>query len=472
MRRVWGGTFHATANRLLRIYAKPSGLPAEFTILDQSDAADLMNVVRHELGLSATGKRFPRKKTCLAIYSRRVNGGEDLDVVLNRYFPWCAKWQEELTGLFKEYVERKQKQHVLDYDDLLLYWYYLLEDEEMAKSIGGRFDHILVDEYQDTNVIQAGILKRMRLENDNLMVVGDDAQSIYSFRSATVRNMLDFPETFPGTTVVKLEQNYRSTPPILDTTNLLIAQAQDRYTKDLWSARDGGQKPELITCRDEAHQDEAIIERILAHYEEGIPLREQAVLFRAASHSNSLELALSRKNIPFVKYGGLRFLEAAHVKDLINYLRLLENPADQLAWFRILQLIEGVGPKTAQRVFEHVGESDWNPTALKEFKAPAAARTNLQGLGELFSDLQGGMNPATEIERILEYYRPILKRVYENPDARENDIDHLAQMAERFKQRSAFLAELILDPPVSTGDLAAPAPPRRSRRSCASPTWP
>ena len=250
--RIWGGTFHATANRLLRVYAKAAGLPSDYTVMDQADAQDMLNVLRHEMGLSKKKKRFPRKTTCLAVYSRCVNGVEDIEHVLKRHFPWCKMWKDTLKQLFKTYVERKQERAVLDYDDLLLYWDQLLQDKKLAKTIGERFDHVLVDEYQDTNPVQASILKGMRRANKNLMVVGDDAQSIYSFRAATVRNMLDFPKQFPGTTVVTLEQNYRSVPPILETTNLVIGQAKERFTKDLWSAREGGQKPRIVMCKDEA----------------------------------------------------------------------------------------------------------------------------------------------------------------------------------------------------------------------------
>ena len=205
--------------------------------------------------------------------------------MLKKDYPWCLMWKDELNQLFREYALRKQKQKLLDYDDLLLYWYHLLQEESLAKTIGGRFDHILVDEYQDTNPMQSRILMGMRRYNSNITVVGDDAQSIYSFRSATVRNMLDFPTHFPGTRVITLEQNYRSLPPILETTNCLIAQAKERYAKELWSERKGGQKPQLITCQDESEQDETVIRQVLEHYEQGIPLKKQAVLFRAASHS-------------------------------------------------------------------------------------------------------------------------------------------------------------------------------------------
>jgi DNA helicase-2/ATP-dependent DNA helicase PcrA len=355
-------------------------------------------------------------------------------------------------------VERKQRQNILDYDDLLLYLYYLLQDEEVADSVGGRFDHVLVDEYQDTNRIQAGILVGMRRKNDNIMVVGDDAQSIYGFRSATIRNMLDFPEQFPGTKIVTLEQNYRSIQPILTTTNRVIAQARERYSKDLWSGREGEQQPKLITCVDETNQDDEVIRLVLDHYEQGMPLHEQAVLFRASSHSNSLELALTRRNIPFRKYGGLRYLETAHIKDLISFLRIIENPRDEIAWFRILQLLNGVGPVTAASVIDHIGENEFNPSSITSFKAPPAARKEIAEFGTLLTDLvrMDDDNPGMQIERIRPFYKPLLWRNHENPEPRENDIDYLSVLAAGYNSRRQFLADLILDPPTSTGDLAGP----------------
>ncbi len=458
VRRVWGGTFHAIANRLIRIYAEAAELSPQFTILDRSDAEDFLNVVRNDLSLASNDRRFPRKSTCLDIYSRRVNGNETLQTVLKTDFPWCAMWHDELRQLYREYVVRKQRLNLLDYDDLLLYWYNLVQDEELAKSIGGRFDHILVDEYQDTNPLQAGILTGMRRQNNNITAVGDDAQSIYSFRSATVRNMLDFPSQFPGTTLVTLEQNYRSVPPVLETTNLIIAQAHERYTKELWSDRHGGQRPELITCQDEDEQDRAVITRVLEHYEQGVPLRQQAVLFRAASHSGSLEIALTRRGIPFHKYGGLRFLEMAHVKDLVSILKIAENPRDGVAWFRVLQLLDGVGPATAAGVFQHLAANEYRLASLADLKAPTPAHAEIVALAKLVEELgaMGEGSPATQVERAAEFYRPLLERNYEDPAPRANDIAHLAQLAARYATRREFLTELVLDPPVSTSDLAGP----------------
>ncbi|MDA0988758.1 MAG: ATP-dependent helicase [Chloroflexi bacterium] len=456
MRQVWGGTFHSVANRILRIHAQLAGLPQDFTIMDRSDAEDLLDLIRTDLGFSHTKNRFPKKSTCLDIYSRKVNGNEDLEVILEKYFPWCDAWLDELKTLFKEYVARKQKSFVLDYDDLLLYWYLLLQDNHVADRIGGNFDHVLVDEYQDTNRMQAGILNAMRRENKNITVVGDDAQSIYSFRSATVANMMEFPQQYPGTRLVKLEQNYRSSQPILDTTNGLINQGMDRYTKELWSEREGQQRPQLITCIDESQQDEAVVDKVLEHYEQGIPLHKQAVLFRAASHSNSLELALTRRNIPFHKYGGLKFLEAAHVKDLIGFLRILENPRDEVAWFRVLQLLNGVGPITASAVFGHVTDNGYDATSIESFDPPASARQEIIDLVQLMRDLSPtqGLEPSVKLDRIVKFYTPLLLRNYENPEPRLNDIIYLQNIAAGYTSVTQFLSELILDPPASTGDLA------------------
>jgi len=456
--RVWGGTFHATANRLLRIYAKAADIEPDFTVMDQPDAEDMLNVIRHDMGLHTREKRFPRKRTCLSIYSRCVNGSDSLEDVLLRHFPWCAEWQEQLKRLFQLYVKRKQQRNVMDYDDLLLYWAHLVSDSKMGDEIGSRFDHVLVDEYQDTNCVQARILQGLRRENRNIMVVGDDAQSIYSFRAATVRNMFDFPKQFPGTTVITLEENYRSVTPILEVTNRVIAQARERYTKDLWAARGAGQRPRLVTCKNEAQQDEYVIDRVLEHYEQGVPLREQAVLFRAAHLSGSLEVELTRRNIPYHKYGGLRFLEAAHIKDLLAFLRVLENPLDEMAWFRALQILDGIGPSTAARIIQHVAEQDRDPRSLRSFAAPPAAREGMSALADVMDDLvpNPAMAPASQVERVREFYQPLLPKLYENATARARDLDNLEQIASGYRSRRRFLVDLQLDPPTSTSDLAGP----------------
>lgn len=454
--RVWGGTFHSVAHRLLRLYAPSIRIARDFTVLDQGDAENLIHLIRHEMGLHEKEKRFPRKGTCLAIYSRCVNSGDDLKVILEHDFPWCAEREEELRGLFKAYVVRKQDRNVLDYDDLLLYWMALLEVPQLAGEIGGRFDHVLVDEYQDTNAVQARILLGMRQTCRNLMVVGDDAQSIYAFRGATVRNMLDFPKQFPGARIVKLEQNYRSVLPILDTANRLIAGASERFTKDLWSERRSESRPKLVTCKDSTEQDDYVIDAVLRHYEEGIPLRRQAVLFRAAHLSDTLEVELARRNIPYHKYGGLRFLEAAHVKDLLAFLRVLENPRDEMAWFRILELLDGIGPTTASRIVDHVGQNGGDPRSVRSFGGLPAARAGLADFADVFDDLVplGAKNPEAQIERIRRFYDPVFERTYENPTARVRDLISLEQIAGGYRSRHQFLADVQLDPPTSTSDLA------------------
>ncbi len=353
--RVWGGTFHAVANRLLRQYGRAIGLPPDFTVMDESDAADLMNLIRNELGAAKKDRRFPRKQTLAAIYSRVVNAQQKLRDVLEKSYPWCREDREGIAAIFEAYQQRKLQRGLLDYDDLLLYWKAIAEAPGIGKRIAGLFDHILVDEYQDTNAVQAGILRAMRRENRNIMVVGDDAQSIYSFRAATVRNILDFPEQFEGCRTIALEQNYRSTQPILEASNAVMEYATERYTKNLWSNRRSELRPLLVSCRDEEQQTHAVCENVLGHLEQGTALRQQAVLFRAGHHSAHLEIELTRRNIPFHKYGGLKFVEAAHVKDVLALLRIVENPYDEISWFRVLHLIEGVGPRTARRVMEELG---------------------------------------------------------------------------------------------------------------------
>ncbi|MDF2799134.1 MAG: pcrA, partial [Devosia sp.] len=319
---AWAGTFHGIGARLLREHAVQIGLDPAFTIHDRDDSADLMNLARHELGLSGAKSRFPTKGTCLAIYSRVVNAQGDLAEVLKTVFPWCAMWENELRALFAAYVSAKQGQNVLDYDDLLLYWAGMMEEPAIAANLASRFDHVLVDEYQDTNQLQASILLALKPQGQGLTVVGDDAQSIYSFRAATVRNILDFPTAFsPAADIVTLDRNYRSTQPILAAANAVIEQASERFTKNLWTERQSEAKPLLVTVRDEADQARYVVEKVLEAREGGVLLKQQAVLFRTSSHSGPLEIELTRRNIPFVKFGGLKFLDAAHIKDLLALLR-------------------------------------------------------------------------------------------------------------------------------------------------------
>ena len=454
----WSGTFHGVGARLLREYAGAIGLDPGFTIHDREDSADLMNLVRHELGLSRTEKRFPTKATCLAIYSRTVNQEAGLDEVLTQSFPWCAGWKDELSRLFGAYVGAKQSQNVLDYDDLLLYVAAMLEERQIAGEIGGRFDHILVDEYQDTNRLQASILLALRPDGRGVVVVGDDAQSIYSFRAATVRNILDFPKAFsPPAAVVTLERNYRSTQSILAASNAVIALAEERYAKELWSERTAGEKPALVVVADEADQARYVVERVLANREQGVALKQQAVLFRAAHHSGQLEIELTRRNIPFVKYGGLKFLDAAHVKDVLAVLRLAENPRDRVSGFRVLQLLPGIGPSAATEVLDRLAGSPEVGAVLATYRPPARAAADWPDFAALAAELRGGRAgwPA-EMERVRLWYEPHLERIYEDAVIRRNDLLQLEQIAAGYPNRERFLTELTLDPPDATSDEAGP----------------
>lgn len=455
--KVWGGTFHAIANRLLRTWGAAAGLTPGFSVMDEGDSADMLGLARSRLGLSSKEKRFPRKSTLRAIYSRLVNSRLALAEILEREYPWCAQAEADIRRVFDDYGRRKQQRQCLDYDDLLLFWNAILEDRHVAAAISARFEHILVDEYQDTNLIQAEILIRLRQQNRNITVVGDDAQSIYSFRAATIRNILDFPQQFPGATVVTLEENYRSTQPILDLSNAVMRPARYRYTKNLHTRRGRGERPLLITCRDEDEQTRYVCDTVLERLEEGIRLRDQAVLFRAGHHSDNLEVELARRQIPYHKYGGLRFLEAAHVKDLLALLRILENPRDEMSWFRVLEMLEGVGPRTAERFFEDLGGRDFDLTRLGELELPAAARPEYDRLAAAIAGIAGEQIPLdAQVERLRDYYSPLLERLYDNPGPRAADLDQLAQLAQRYKSRASFITDLTLDPPSSTSDLAGP----------------
>ena len=465
--RVWSGTFHAVANRLLRLHGQALGLTPDFTVLDQADAADVMNLLRDDLGLSGRERRFPRKETLVGIYSRTVNAGEKLGDVLKRHYPWCLDESEGIREIFGAYTDRKRAQHVLDYDDLLLFWKALATSPATRTQLAEMFDHVLVDEYQDTNALQADILEGLRPEGTprNLTVVGDDAQAIYGFRAATVRNILEFPARFPGAAIVRLEQNYRSTSPLLASSNAVIALSPQRHKKTLWSARRGDLAPTLRTCLDEAEQCDSVCESVLAHREEGVALKEQAVLFRAAHHSDHLEVELTRRNIPFVKYGGLKFMEAAHVKDTLAIMRVLENARDEVAWFRVLQLPEGMGPATARRLMDAIGvraPDDAGSPLVRFLDEPVEVpRSALDAVQQLRSALRGCADetvlpPAAQIERLREFLAPVFARRYDASAARMRDLEQLAALAAGYEARGRFLSELTLDPPSSTGDLAGP----------------
>ena len=459
VRLTWAGTFHSIANRLLRQYATQAGLEPGFGVMDRGDSADLLDVARHDLGYSAQDRRFPRKDTCLAIYSHCVNTQRALGATLAGTFPWCVEWEAELKSLFRRYVASKLDQQVLDYDDLLLYWHALMQNGDLARDVESRFDHVLVDEYQDTNTLQAEILLALKPSGAGLCVVGDDAQSIYSFRAANVENILAFPDHFsPPARRIALEDNYRSTQSILDAANALMAGAARQFDKTLRSRRSSGTRVRLVTVLDELAQAHFVIGGVLAAREQGVQLRKQAVLFRSAHHSDALELELVRRNIPFVKYGGLKFLEAAHVKDLLALLRWADNRRNRIAAHRVLQLLPGMGPANADRCFKalEAAQHDW--AALSAWRAPAAAREAWPALVALVAALSSPARPwEGQVGLARQWYEPHLARLYEESGARGGDLEQLERIALQFTSREQFLSELTLDPPQTTSDYGTDA---------------
>lgn len=448
-RNVWGGTFHGVGARLLRVHGPRIGIDGRFSIHDRGDAESLMAAICRDLNLSKGDKKFPKKGTCMSVHSFMVNAGLSLEETIDRQFSGLKKYTQALEQLFAAYTEQKTQLNVFDYDDLLLKWCEVLEDQRTGPEVRDRFDYVLVDEYQDTNPLQSRLLKGLCPDGRGLSVVGDDAQSIYAFRAATVRNILDFPNMFPGAHVIPLEQNYRSTCSILDASNRMIAQAKERFTKDLWSDRASGPPPQLITCEDEFQQVEFIVDRILEHRREGIGLNQQAVLFRSAHHSIRLEAELARRNLDFVKYGGLKFVESAHVKDLLSFLRLAENPRDRVSGQRVLNLLPGIGPKKAEQLQQMVPDADGSFAPWAKAKPPKAAADDWPQMVSLLEHLVkvGGENPGGQIQSVLAFYQPILEGVYDNASLRLKDLEELQLVAQRYEDRGELLSELALDPP-------------------------
>jgi DNA helicase-2/ATP-dependent DNA helicase PcrA len=455
-RLTWAGTFHSIGNRLLRHYAKHLKLDANFTVIDRGDSADLLDSLREELKFTEQYQRFPRKDTCLAIYSWRVNTQQSLQATLEKQFPWFQNWEAELTQLFRLYVQRKQQYRMLDYDDLLLYWHAMMNNSQLAALVGGNFDHVLVDEYQDTNKLQAEILKALKPDGSGVTVVGDDAQSIYSFRAASVDNILNFPQQYePAAAVVTLAQNYRSTQPVLDAANALMAEAPRQHRKNLLSVRGHGTMPSYVTTDDLMSQAEHVCTEVLRRRENGVNLRSQAVLFRNSSASDALEVELLRRKIPFVKYGGLQFLEAAHVKDMLALLRWADNPLNALAAFRSLQLLPGMGPVNARKALSLIEAHSGSVMALAEFQPPTEAKLDFQRLYKLLSSLQDPKRPwEGQLRAVREWYQPQMERLYEHVHTRVGDLDQIEQLAAQYPTRERFITEMTLDPPQAAGDLA------------------
>jgi DNA helicase-2/ATP-dependent DNA helicase PcrA len=458
---ILGGTFHSVAHRFVRMHAAVLGLAPGFGVLDAGDAADLIDLIREEHGHAQRRDRFPKKSTLLDIYSRTVNAQRPLAKVVAETFPWCEEHTEAMAGLFKAYSARKRTLGVLDLDDLLLYWRALALDELVGPTIGDAFDHVLIDEYQDVNGLQVEIVRALRGTRRGVTAVGDDFQAIYGWRAASTEHILEFPTQFPDAAVVTLERNYRSTQPLLDAANALAAQAERAFPKRLRSERTHGTRPELVFCRDEYAQATEVCERVLGARERGMELREQAVLTRTSHDTALLELELSRRRVPFVKYGGLRYLEAAHVKDLIALLRLADNPADEISWFRVLQLLEGVGPARARRALDLLvsgGGNGWHARwgSARE-QLPADARAPADAVIAALHDTRAEPRAGPRAERLRDALAPIIRVRYPDGAVRLADLDQLVAAA---RQSSAelriFVGDLVLDLPSSSADLAGP----------------
>jgi len=453
-RLVWSGTFHSVGNRILRLFAKQLGLDPNFTVLDRSDAADLMDVVRHDLGYSSKDKRFPRKDTCLAIYSYRVNTRLSLKQTLEEQFPWVNEWEQDLTRLYREYVARKQKLNVLDFDDLLLYWHVMMKNPALAQNLSDNFDHLLVDEYQDTSTLQGEIIHALKPDGKGVTVVGDDAQAIYSFRAAAVENILGFADRYkPKADIVVLAQNYRSTQPVLDCANALMAEGPRQHRKTLLGTRQATQKPIYVTLDDAVGQAEYIVGKLLATREIGGSLKRHAVLFRSSHHSDVLEIELAKRNIPFVKYGGLKFLEAAHVKDVLSVLRWVDNPRNSAAGFRVLKLVPGIGPAHAKQALEHLEAQGYSIKSLAAFDAPQPVKMDWKRFCAFIEKLADPATPwVGQVGLVKEWYKPQLERLHDAAWTRTGDLDQLEQIATHSASRERFLTELTLDPPALTSD--------------------
>jgi DNA helicase-2/ATP-dependent DNA helicase PcrA len=456
---VLGGTFHSVAHRFVRLHASALALAPGFGLLDAGDAADLIDLIREEHGHAQSKRRFPKKNTLLDIYSRTVNAQQALSGVVAESFPWCEDHCEAMAALFKAYTARKRTLGVLDLDDLLLYWRALAGDELLGRATEETFDHLLIDEYQDVNGLQVDIVRALRSARRDVTAVGDDFQAIYGWRAASAEHILQFPEHFPDAAVVTLERNYRSTQPVLDAANALAAQARRAFPKRLNAECEDGMRPELIFCRDESAQAVEVCDRVMEAREHGMELRDQAVLSRTSHDTDLLELELTRRRIPYVKYGGLRYLEAAHVKDFIALLRLADNPGDEISWFRVLQLLEGVGPATARRTLdvliaapERDRLSSW-PSARE--RLPARARPRANGMVAALRETPRETGAGVRAERLRDALAPLIETRYPDGALRLQDLEQLVAAArESSADLRHFVGELVLDPPQSSADLA------------------
>ncbi len=450
--KVAGGTFHSFANSVLRQYGGKLDLSSAFTIMDRSDSQDMVQHLRVEMGLSTKEKRFPRKQTVAEIYSMALNKEWTIPDLIEREYPHLNDSLEELLALYEHYVDYKKQRSLLDYDDLLIQLKELLENhEEVRTRLSSRYRFIMVDEYQDTNRLQSRIVRFLAATHDNVMVVGDDAQSIYSFRGANFRNIMDFPKDFPGAKLVTLEENYRSTQPILSLTNEVIRKAQERYEKNLFTRKEQGDTPLLVRAENEQIQSRFVCQKVLELREEGVPLWDMVVLFRSSFHSFDLEIELARHNIPFVKRGGFQFMESAHIKDLLAHLRVASNPKDTVSWGRILLLLEGVGGQLCQKVTQCLMEGEIPWERLRSFNAKGKVAVGLRTLAQVLETCSELTRPAELAQYFTQYYLPTLRRKYpDDHPKRMRDLEHFLGMTERYRSLERLLSDVALEPPTNS----------------------
>ena len=444
--KVAGGTFHSFANIILRKYSKFLKLKSNFTILDKSDCEDIINHITGQM-FPKKEKRFPKKSTILEIYSKSVNKETPTKQIIEEEFPQFAHCEDKIIEVHKAYVGYKRENSVLDYDDLLLYVKLLLENNEgLRKKLSNQYQYIMVDEYQDTNTLQADVIRLLASEHSNIMAVGDDAQSIYSFRGANYRNILDFPKLFEGTEIIKLEQNYRSTQNILKLTNTIISKAKEKYAKTLFSNIESPIVPALICAKDTQMEADFICQRILELLDEEVNLSDICVLARNARMSYALEIELSKRAIPYQKFGGPKFMETAHVKDIVSHLRVIINPDDIISLNRILLLLKGVGATTVNNIIPII-KGNLNPNIKL---LPSNKTTSLVPLLKTLENLRSQISmrkPSDIVEDVIEYYRPILKDKYDDYNKREKDLDHFQYLSEQYSNLEDFISDMALEPP-------------------------
>jgi DNA helicase II / ATP-dependent DNA helicase PcrA len=447
--QVAGGTFHSFANFVLRAYGRRIDLSPSFTIMDRTDSEDLIQLIRVEMGLNTKERRFPRKQTLAEVFSMAINKQTPLPDLIELEYPHLIEVNEELIDVNRRYVDYKQGKSLVDYDDLLTKLKDLLANhEDVRDRLSDRFRFIMVDEYQDTNHLQAKIVRLLAATHDNVAVVGDDAQSIYSFRGANFRNIMDFPKHFPGARIIKLEENYRSTQPILNLTNEIIGRAAEGYEKRLFTRKSIGPRPRLVQAGSEQTQSQFVCEKILELHEAGVPLWDIAVLFRSSFHSFDLEIELTRQNIPFVKRGGFQFMEASHVKDLLAHLRVLANPQDAISWSRVLLLIEGVGPSASQKIIKWLLDGGNPFERLRTYPAKGKIAQGLKTLAEVLQVTSEAELPAEQAQYLMQYYTPILKHNYpDDHPKRLRDMEHFQGMTERYRSLERLLSDMALEPP-------------------------